>query len=179
MKYLIIFFSLGLSFNLLAEDEQFITDSSVKIKSGYGNTSEIYFSYDKSNPGTDFRYKKSNCYSGKINKYKSQMKALEKQQYIYTNTEIYVNSLPESQDKIATFLVTYVHDTYEEALLDANENGESESKLGRPADYLTYRYFHFECELKSNRHVNNAPRESGKKTKAINNKKVDSKTKSK
>ena len=162
MKYLVILFTLALSFNSLAtEDEQYITDQGVQLKTGFGLTTDRYFSYDKNDPGVDFRFKKPSCYAGKVNKYKSQMKALEKELYLYTNTEIFVNTLPDNQTKIATFLVTYVHDAYEEGMIENDEDWDEIPRV-RPADYLTYRFFHFECEIKSNTHIHSSGRKFGK-----------------
>lgn len=179
MKCLISLFLIALTFNCFAEDDvQYITDSSVQIKTGYGLTTERYFSYDKDNPGVDLRYKNSKCYAGKINKYKSQMKALERELYLYTNTEIYINTLPDNQTKIATFLVTYVHDDYEDGMIEENEDW-NDTPRARPADFLTYRFFHFECEIKSDTHIHDRSRKLGKDSIIKSSVKKAPKTKSK
>jgi len=162
MKQFSLILTLVISFALTPisyarEDEQFITDPAVQLKEGYGLTSLQYISYERANPGIDLKYKKRNCYTSKIKQYSTKMKQLEKDSFVYTNTEIFINNLLTKEGEIATFLVTYVKDTYEEAMFE-----DETSSLGRPADYLIYRYFHFECELKGNKHIKDSARFRGK-----------------
>ncbi|MBK25372.1 MAG: hypothetical protein CME70_15360 [Halobacteriovorax sp.] len=165
MKYLFLFFAL---INMANADEQFIVDPGVQIKSGYGN-SEMFISYDRANPDVDFNYVSKGCYSGKINRYKNKMAELESEDFIFTNTEIYKNIVPGTEKEVATFLVTYVKDTYE-GNWELDDTGASEEEdlsgpRARPADYLVYRFIHFECELKPETRVHDQSRKEGKDTK--------------
>ncbi len=164
MKYLFLIFTL---INMAQADDQFIVDSGVQVKSGYGN-SEMYISYDRENPDVDFNYVSNSCYAGKINKYKNKMAELESENYIFTNTEIYKNIVPGTEKEVATFLVTYVKDTYEGNWeIDNTSSTEEEDLSGpraRPADYLVYKFIHFECELKPETRVHDLGRKEGKDT---------------
>lgn len=147
--------------SLMAQsDEQFIEDSGLQIKSGYGNTSKHYFSYDQDDLGRTYRFKKNRCYKGKVNKFKATFKRLEKKGFTYTTTETFINNLANGNGQIATFLVTYVKDTYEGNWI---EDETKEATSGRPADYLIYRYVHFECQLKAQTQVHDKSRLRGKK----------------
>ncbi len=143
-------------------DEQFIEDSGLQIKSGYGNTSEQYFSYDREELGRSYKFKKNRCYQGKINKFKATFKRLESKGFTFTNTETYINNL-NGTGQIATFLVTFVKDTYEGNWIEDETSAPlKEGPRARPADYLIYRYVHFECELKPQTQVLGGGRKSGK-----------------
>ncbi|MFT6071340.1 MAG: hypothetical protein ACJAT2_000522 [Bacteriovoracaceae bacterium] len=158
------FFILLLLFSLNATaDEQFIEDSGLQIKSGYGNTSKQYFSYDLEELGRSYKFKKNRCYQGKINKFKSSFKRLEKKGFTFTNTETYINDLPNGTGQIATFLVTFVKDTYEGNWIEDESSAPlKEGPRARPADYLVYRYVHFECELKDQTQIHSRGRKDGK-----------------
>jgi hypothetical protein len=164
MKTLIFLF---LCTSLMAHaDEQFIEDSGLQIKTGYGNTSKHYFSYDQEDLGRSYRFKKRRCYAGKVNRFKATFNRLSKKGFTYTSTETYINDLANGNGQIATFLVTYVKDTYEGNWIEDETNeATSGETVGRPADYLVYRYVHFECELKEQTQIHSKGRVGGKKLK--------------
>lgn len=173
MKALFFLF-LIISLNAFAADadEQFIEDAGLQIKTGYGNTSKQFNSYDLEDLGRDYKFKKNQCYRGKINKFKSTFSKLEKEGFTYTNTETYINDLSNGNGQIATFLVTYVKDTYEGNWnIDEGVQESVDGPRTRPADYLVYRYVHFECELKGQTQIHGSNRSVGKdlKKKSIKN----------
>lgn len=176
MRKIAILLILALPLSLFAADanssnnndeEMFIVDKDVQIKSGYGLTSERYVSFEKKDLGRSWKFKKRGCFDSKMNKFNSQMSALEKSNYEYVSTETYINTVPSTQKQVASFLVTFVKDTYEGNWLDSPTVSEEEEKGDftprvRPADFLVYKIFHFECELEGQTQINDDARKEGK-----------------
>jgi hypothetical protein len=161
------------------EDQQFIAEAGLQIKTGYGNTSMHYFSYDRDDLGQSYKFKKNKCYLGKINKFKKTIKRLEKEGFTFTSTETYINQLPNGNGQVATFLVTYVKDTYQgDWAFDEGVQDSDGGPRARPADYLIYRFVHFECDLKQQTQINSSARKEGKDLQRPSfNKKSSGKTK--
>lgn len=163
-----VFLFLILSFTLAAQaDEQFIEDSNLRLKSGYGNTSRQYFSYDRDDLGRLYRFKSNTCYKGKINKFKKTFEKLEKEGFTYTTTETFINNISHGDEQLATFLVTYVKDTYDGDWAEDEITSPEKTSKGRPADYLIYRYVHFECELRPQVQIIDRSRMEGKRIEAV------------
>lgn len=168
MKTLLLIASLFIT-PLFAEekDELFITDTGVRIERGYGMT-QLYMSYDLENHHTDFQYKAPSCYANKIRKFRPQITQLQKQGYEHTSTNIYKNVVPGTNDKVATFVLTFVMDFLDtdEWMIDETIPEDSDIPRARPADYLKHKYIHFECALKSNENIVDSPRHHYKKAPA-------------
>lgn len=78
----------------MAAGDQFIVAKSVQIKTGYGNTSEQYRSYDFETLDQQWDFEKRNCFQRKMSQYQSTFKGLRQDDYEYTVTETYINTLP-------------------------------------------------------------------------------------
>lgn len=166
MKY-IIALSLLFSTSLFAEkDDRYIVDPGVQIETGYGLT-KMRVSHDMENHHTDFQFKSSRCYKNKVNKYRPQINALIKKGYEFTSTDIYENTIPGTDEKTATFLLTFVMDFLdadEWMRMEATSGNQEEGEIrARPADFLEHKFVHFECELKSDKNINDSKRGKTKK----------------